>query len=218
MCPKKRRSSIRSPLPFFRKLFLLFGWTQNPERSSSIRPNQNKSILAGRDVPELALRIGWAVNLVTVDFHDHVTAGKAGIVSRTTRLYVGDDCALDLAGQLKLLAQLGRHILKANAPAGFAMLSIRASTGVAVLPVERVHCYRDSHRLAIAHYVQIHFGTRPLLPDDHLQVACIADLVTVDSGNDISYFQTGLGAGRIWLYLADHSANGLVHVEELGIL
>ena len=98
------------------------------------------------------------------------------------------------------------------------MLSIRASTGVAILPVKRVHCYRDSHRLAIAHYVQIHFGTRALLPDDHLQVPCIADLVAVDSGNDISHFQTRLGAGRIWLYLADHSANGLVHVEELGIL
>src|SRR5258708_38095837 len=93
---RKREQHPSRSLLFF--LLLLFCWTQYPEGASAIRPDKNKGILAWSDVAEFALHIRRGFDLVTIDFHDHVTTGKTGVVCGAARLHIGDYCAVDLAG------------------------------------------------------------------------------------------------------------------------
>src|SRR5579872_5651424 len=121
---------------------------------------------------------------MTVHFDNHVSALQASVVGGAARLHVLDDCAVNVAGYLHLVALALVQIAEANPPAAFSVLG--ASSGaVGGWP----HGFKpDWNRriLAVTHDFELDGVAGAFLPDFHLQLTSIGDRLVVQFDDDIA--------------------------------
>src|SRR5205085_8411193 len=111
---------------------------------------------------------------MAVHLDDHITTRESRIVRRASRLNIADNRAMDIAGQLQLLAQLRSHIGDADSPARFAMLFTGLGADLATTASHLFQRDWKIHALAIALHTQSDFVSRIMLPNEHLKLSCIA--------------------------------------------
>src|ERR1700675_4680592 len=191
---------------------------QYPEGITAVRPDEQQSIVALLHVRQSFLHVARALYFVAIHFEDDVSLLQSSIARRAARLHLLDHRSVDLARCLKLIAHFGRKVAEANAPVHFALALGRIITALGRMAAERLQGDRNAHALAFTQNVEHDLRAGLFLSDQHLQLASVAYLLTIDLGNDITDLQTSLRSRRVGLDLRDHSANRGLLVEELGVL
>src|SRR5215470_2905820 len=191
---------------------------QYPESISAVRPDEQKRVLSFGNTSETLLHVRHRLHFLAVDAQNHISGTQASVVSRAARNHTFNHHSLQILSATQLLADVGSHFAKAEAPARLAVFTARRFF---LSLIARAHLFerdREFHAFAIAQYAQLDGGAWASLSYVDLQLAGVADFLAIERRDQIANLQASFRSRRSRFHLSHDRAAIVLRLEELRVL